>query len=104
MTYPWGIGVATGIGSLPHVDPDEAAHVVTGELPDFPHLPELPLRGAGAGMIGRTASLLVDLHVDLQPAGWRLTDRPGADERGHVLCCEPTSTPWRSRHSGTPAR
>ena len=81
MAYPWSIGVATGVGSLPYLDPDEAAHVVTGELPDFPHLPELPLRGAGAGMIGRTASLLVDLHVDLQPAGWRLTDRPGADER-----------------------
>ena len=82
MTYPWDLGVATGIGSLPYVDPDEAARVVTGELPDLPHLPELPLRGAGADMIGRTASLLVDLHVDLQPAGWRLTDRPGADERG----------------------
>lgn len=82
MTYPWGIGVATGVGSLPHVDPDEAARVVTGELPDLPHLPELPQRGAGADMIGRTASLLVDLHVDLQPGGWRLTDRPGADERG----------------------
>ena len=82
MTYPWGIGVATGIGSLPYVDPDEAARVVTGELPDLPHLPELPLRGAGADMIGRTASLLVDLHVDVQPAGWRLTDRPGAYERG----------------------
>jgi methionine synthase II (cobalamin-independent) len=82
VTYPWGIGVATGIGSLPYLDPDEAAQVVTGELSEFPHLPELPLRGAGADMIGRTASLLVDLHVDLQPAGWRLTDGPGADERG----------------------
>lgn len=81
MTYPWGIGVATGIGSLPYFDPDEAARVVTGELPDLPHVAELPLREAGADMIGRTASLLVDLHVDLQPAGWRLTDRPGADEQ-----------------------
>ena len=66
---------------MPYVDPDEAARVVTGALPELPHLPELPLRGVGADMIGRTASLLVDLHVDLQPAGWRLTDRPGADER-----------------------
>ena len=73
--------MATGIGSLPYDEPDEAARVVTGELPDLPHLPELPLRGAGAEMIGRTAALLVDLHVDLQPAGWRLTDRAGADER-----------------------
>jgi hypothetical protein len=81
VTYPWGIGAATGIGSLPYDEADEAARVVTGELPDLPHLPELPQRGAGADLIGRTAALLVDLHVDLQPAGWRLTDRAGADER-----------------------
>ena len=59
----------------------EAAVVVTGELPDLPHLPELPGRGAGADMVGRTGALLVDLHVDLQPSGWRLVDRPGMDER-----------------------
>jgi Cobalamin-independent synthase, Catalytic domain len=32
-------------------------------------------------MIGHAAALLVDLHVDLQPSGWRLTDRAGIDER-----------------------
>ena len=30
-------------------------------------------------MIGRTAGLLVELPVDLQPIGWRLVDRPGRD-------------------------
>ena len=30
--------------------------------------------------MGRSAALLSGLHVDLQPAGWRLVDRPGADE------------------------
>lgn len=30
-------------------------------------------------MIGRTAGLLVELPVDLQPSGWRLVDRPGRD-------------------------
>jgi methionine synthase II (cobalamin-independent) len=30
-------------------------------------------------MIGRTAGLLVELPVDLQPVGWRLVDRPGRD-------------------------
>ena len=54
---------------------------MTGELPDFPHLPELPGRGAGADMIGRAAALLVDLYVDLTPAGWRLVSRPGVDLR-----------------------
>ena len=30
-------------------------------------------------MVGRSAALLVDLPVDLQPSGWRLVDRPGRD-------------------------
>lgn len=73
--------MATGVGSMPGHDPDEAARIVAGELPDFPHVPELPARGPGADLVGRTAVMLVDLHVDLQPAGWRLVDRPGRDER-----------------------
>lgn len=76
-----GTGVATGVGSLPGEDPREAARLVAGELPDLPHLAELPGRGPGADMVGRAAALLVDLHVDLQPSGWRLVDRPGTDER-----------------------
>jgi methionine synthase II (cobalamin-independent) len=66
---------------LPGTDPYEAARVVFGELPDLPHLPELPARGAGADMIGRGTAILVDLPVDLQPAGWRLVERPGRDWR-----------------------
>jgi hypothetical protein len=74
-------GPASGVGSLPGTDPVEALRLVTGELPDFPHLPELPDRGAGADMIGRTAAVLVDMYVDLTPAGWRLVARPGTDLR-----------------------
>lgn len=81
VTFPWPPAAATGIGSLPYDDRDEATRVVAGELPEFVHVPELPGRGAGAGMIGRTASLLVDMHVDLQPAGWRVIDRESTDER-----------------------
>jgi hypothetical protein len=73
-------GVATAIGSLPGDDIDAALVLVAEALPDLPHLPELPGRGAGSDMIGRTASQLADLHVDLQPAGWRLVMRPGLDE------------------------
>jgi hypothetical protein len=32
-------------------------------------------------MVGRTLALLPGLHADLQPAGWRLVQRPGVDER-----------------------
>ncbi len=31
--------------------------------------------------MGRGALFLTDLHVDLQPSGWRLVSRPGQDER-----------------------
>jgi methionine synthase II (cobalamin-independent) len=55
---------------------------VLGELPLLPHLPELPARGPGADLTGRTAGgLLADLHVDLQPGGWRLVPRASVDER-----------------------
>lgn len=74
-------GVATGVGSMPGTDARESAALVVGELPDLPHVVELPGRGPGADMVGRAAALLVDLHVDLQPSGWRLVDRPGMDER-----------------------
>ena len=76
---PWG--PASGVGSLPGSDPVEALRLVTGELPDFPYLPELPDRGVGADLIGRSAGLLVDVAVDLTPAGWRLVARPGIDQR-----------------------
>lgn len=46
----------------------------------IPYLPELPARGPGADMIGRTAALLIELPVDLQPSGWRFVDRPGRDQ------------------------
>lgn len=80
---------ASGIGSWPGTDVreplrllrellgglDPAADGVTG----VPYLPELPGRGPGGDLIGRSAGLLVDLPVDLQPSGWRLVDRPGHD-------------------------
>jgi hypothetical protein len=77
-------GPASGVGSLPGTDPAEAVRLVVGELPEFAHLPELPGRGAGADLIGRSAALLVDLAVDLTPAGWRLVPRPGVDRRRAV--------------------
>jgi methionine synthase II (cobalamin-independent) len=81
VTDPVVWGPATGVGSLPGTDPAEATRVVLGELPGMPHLPELPARGPGADLIGRSAALLVDLAVDLTPAGWRLVPRGGIDLR-----------------------
>jgi methionine synthase II (cobalamin-independent) len=81
VSFPWPAATATGIGSYPGDDPAEALRLVFDELPDLPHLPELPGRGPGADMIGRTAGLLVELPVGLQPSGWRFADRPGRDLR-----------------------
>src|SRR5947209_20226513 len=64
---------------MPGTDPAEAMRVVAGELPDFPHLPELPDRGPGADLTGRAASLLVEIPVEVTPRGWRLAERPGRD-------------------------
>jgi hypothetical protein len=79
--WPFPPGTATGIGSLPGSDVQLAQQRIFDLLPEFPHLVELPERGPGADMIGRSAALLVDLFVDLQPSGWRLVDRPGREVR-----------------------
>ncbi|UNO39790.1 methionine synthase [Streptomyces sp. MST-110588] len=80
-TYQWGAGTATGVGSMPGGDAREAAKVVTQSLEALPHLPELPARGPGADMIGRTAGLLVEVYAHVEPSGWRIGDRPGRDTR-----------------------
>src|SRR3954471_2088111 len=81
---PWPPGAATAIGSMPGTDPLEAATVVVGELPDLPHLPELPGRGLGTDIIGRAAALLVDIAVEVVPSAYRVTARPGGDHRRAV--------------------
>ena len=74
---------ATGLGPWPGEDPVEAEKIIRGELgsPHLPFLAELPDRGVGSDALGRTACLLEELSVDVQPYGWRLVDRPGKDFR-----------------------
>ncbi|MFF3343896.1 methionine synthase [Streptomyces sp. NPDC002779] len=81
MNAHFSFAPATGVGSLPGGDAREAAKTVIGSFEDFPHLAELPARGPGADMIGRTAGLLVELYARVEPSGWRLGDRPGRDTR-----------------------
>jgi methionine synthase II (cobalamin-independent) len=64
---------------MPGTNPAEAMRVIVGELPDFPYLPELPGRGPGADLTGRTAAVLVDIAVEVTPRGWRVAERPGRD-------------------------
>ena len=80
----WPDGAATSVGSMPGTDPLGAATTVVGELPVLPALPELPARGVGADMLGRTAALLVDIAVEVVASGYRVTARPGRDQRRAV--------------------
>jgi methionine synthase II (cobalamin-independent) len=64
---------------MPGTDPVDACRAVFDELPDLPHVPELPNRGPGADIIGRTAALLVDMPVETTSGGWQLAERPGRD-------------------------
>jgi methionine synthase II (cobalamin-independent) len=81
------VTAASGVGSHPGSDQDaydEALRLVLGELPDLPYLPEVPGRGAPAGLTGRSVALLSGLAADLQPAGWRLSTAAGVDHRRAV--------------------
>jgi len=83
--YPWATAVATSVGSLPGTSASEAAVTITGELPDFLHVAELPARGPGADMIGRTGGMLAavsaGMAVETTPDGWRFAAGIGRDMR-----------------------
>lgn len=75
---------ASGIGSWPGADLDDALKIAFAECPDLPCLPELPVRGPHAALIGRGAALLTGLGIDLTALGWRLTDVSDRDHRRAV--------------------
>ncbi|WP_430791221.1 methionine synthase [Actinoplanes sp. G11-F43] len=79
--FPWAAGSASGIGSLPGTDIAEAQRIVVGELPALPHLAELPERGPGADIIGRSAGFLIELPVQVYAGRWQIASRPGKDMR-----------------------
>jgi len=83
------VTTASGLGPFPGTEPLAAQQVVLDHLVDVPYgvdglpfLVQLPQRGAGSDPVGRTGSLLDELATELGPHGWKLADRPGADQRG----------------------
>lgn len=72
---------SSGIGSWPGTAMGDAISISLAECPELPYLPELPARGAHARLIGRSTALLSGLSVDVQPAGWRLTDASSREHR-----------------------
>lgn len=82
---PWLPAVATSVGSFPGVEAVEAARIIAGELPDFLHVPELPARGPGSDMIGRTGAMLASVAdvfaLETTPDGWRIAGAAGRQMR-----------------------
>jgi methionine synthase II (cobalamin-independent) len=73
----------SGLGSLPGDDIDAALGFAVAESPDLVWLPELPARGPGSDLVGRTLAAVAAatgaFGFDRQPSGWRLTSRPGLE-------------------------
>ncbi|NCT90661.1 hypothetical protein GXB85_06845 [Cellulomonas sp. APG4] len=76
------------LGPWPGTKVLEAQRTAVDELARAPHgvepLPptvQLPSRGPWAESVARTAALLPEMPVELGPHGWKLADRPGADQR-----------------------
>jgi len=67
----------TGIGSVPGTTVRDWPARIADQLPELPHVAELPERGPGADMIGRTLGLLSEISPDFRAAttvtGWELT-------------------------------
>lgn len=66
----------TGVGSVPGTAVRDWATRISDQLPDLPHVPELPERGPGADMIGRTLGLLSEVAPEFSASttvtGWEL--------------------------------
>lgn len=73
---PWSPAAATSVGSFPGTDVREVVRIIRGELPDFLHVPELPARGPGADLVGRTLAALSAVDSGFSattiPTGWRI--------------------------------
>jgi hypothetical protein len=67
----------TGVGSVPGTEVRDWPTRISDQLPDLPHVPELPERGPGADMIGRTLGLLSAVSADFcattTVTGWELS-------------------------------
>lgn len=67
---------AYGLGELPGKSAAEAADIIQGETGDLLHIPQLPARGLGADLIGRTVGLLDMINVDRGARSWVMSARP----------------------------
>lgn len=70
---------------MPGVSATEAARIVAGEVSELIHVVELPARGPGADIIGRTGGMLAAVSalfaLETTPSGWRITGAAGRPSR-----------------------
>lgn len=52
-------GLATGIGSLPFLEPAQALELIWRNMPDIPHWPQLPQRGSNESFVNQFLTPLV---------------------------------------------
>lgn len=61
---PLPVGLATSIGSLPHVDPNDAVDFILQSQPRLPAAPTLPARSRREGMIAQAAHGVAGIEVN----------------------------------------
>jgi hypothetical protein len=69
--------LATGIGSLPFADPQEALDLIFTELPDMPHWPQLPRRAEREHFVHQFLQPLVDCGMLAVEGGRWILDASG---------------------------
>jgi hypothetical protein len=79
---PLPIGLSTGIGSLPHVDPTDAVEFVLRHAPRLPFAPSLPARSRREGMVQQAAAGVAG--VEVRPDGSLVIDDAGLDPEAPV--------------------
>lgn len=96
----------TGVGSVPGRQVSDWPARISDQLPDLPHIPELPERGPGADMIGRTLGLLSEVSGDFAATttvtGWELGSGTRDMRRARSLLAEDLDAveqAWRG-HTG----
>jgi len=78
--------MTTGLGSWPGTDIATAVDQVGEVFPASPFLPELPARGQGADLVGRTLGLVAELGFEPTAVGWATSaHRSRAQRRAWAL-------------------
>jgi len=62
-------GLATGLGSLPHQDPEEAVNFVLSYFPEAPYWPQLPIRGEAEGFLIQCITPLIKTGLVVKQDG-----------------------------------